>query len=83
MDNTPKAGTPCIDGDRCLLCNREQLRESKNTLQSSSLVLFMTFIFYFSLPELAAFCISFDLTGSGKGQHSLIWSARVVPVSIG
>ena len=82
MDNAPKAGTPCIDRDRCLLCNREQLRESKNTLQSSSLVLFMTFI-YLSLPKLAAFCISFDLIGSGKGQHSLIWSARVVLVSIG
>ena len=82
MDDAPKAGTPCIDGDRCLLCNREQFKQSKNTLQSSSLVLFMTFI-YFSLPELAAFCISFDLIGPGKGQHSLIWSARVVPVSIG
>ncbi|XP_015758524.1 PREDICTED: uncharacterized protein LOC107337801 [Acropora digitifera] len=34
VDNTPKAGTPCIDRDRCLLCNREQFKErdpSKST----------------------------------------------------
>lgn len=29
VDNTPKPGTPCIDGERCLLCDKDRYEKSK------------------------------------------------------
>ena len=51
-DNGPKAGTPCIDGEQCLLCHKECYDKSKNGLKAiptcNNLICITSRIFSFS-----------------------------------